>query len=124
MPITYVVDEELNIVRTRWSGDVTQQDVLDYFAALHNDPVALRSCRTITDVRGANLAFTGAQFGAAIRTVQAWDLGGRVWKNAIVVDSKLMFGVARQYGALAQAFSTDVIFDDHDAALQWLIRDE
>jgi hypothetical protein len=80
--------------------------------------LALR--RTLVDLRGANLRFTGKELSSLVSHVVIPVLKGRDWKTAIVVEQPIQFGVSRQYHVFAEQYSTDCIFHDDDEALLWL----
>jgi hypothetical protein len=64
---------------------------------------------------------TGPELALAVQNFVAPRLTGRRWKTAVLVGTKLQFGMARQYGVYSEAYGTDQIFEDREQALAWLL---
>ncbi len=123
MPISYEVDEELDVVLVTWRGDVTVDDYRAHLRAMLQDPDALRSARCLTDVSQANILMSGAQLNAVGNAEAIPRLAGRTWKTAVVVSSAVNYGVARQYQILSESEGSDSVFRNREAALAWLLED-
>jgi hypothetical protein len=119
-PISYSVDKALGIIFEVWHGDVTAVDLRRYWEAYLANPDVLALRRTLVDLRGANIRFTGYELSNLVSTVVLPVLKGRDWITAIVVERPVQFGVSRQYQAFADQYSRDIIFHDYDEALHWL----
>lgn len=120
MPISYTIDYEHRIVRTVWTADVSADDVRSHWLTYLDDPMVMALRRTLTDLRAANLKFTGEELYELIRDVVVPRLEGVGWKTAILVAQPEQFGVSRQYQVFAQ-YSEDSIFHDEARALAWLL---
>ena len=124
MPISYSIDYENRIVRTVWAGDVTAADVRAHWTRYLDDPVVMALRRTLSDLRTANLLFSGEELYELIRDVVLPQLDGVGWKTAILVAEPAQFGASRQYQVFAGIYSHDTIFHDAERALAWLVSDE
>jgi hypothetical protein len=87
---------------------------------LLTDPEALAIRKTLVDVRGSRLLFTGDEMSELVASVVVPLLDGRDWISAILLEQSVHFGVSRQYQMFAERYSKDSIFHDYDQALQWL----
>jgi hypothetical protein len=116
----YSIDKALGVVFEVWRGDVTAADLQRYWEAYLANPEVLAVRRTLVDLRGANIRFTGSELSNLVSAVVIPTLNGRDWKTAIVVERPVQFGVSRQYQIFAESYSTDCIFHDPDEALRWL----
>jgi hypothetical protein len=121
MPIEYRIDRNAGIIEETWTGTVAIQDLRDYWRGYLADPDVLALRRTMVDLRAADIAFTGAELAALIRSDVIPVLGGRHWVTAIVVSHAVQFGVGRQYQIFAEAYSRDAIFSEVEAAKEWLL---
>jgi hypothetical protein len=119
-PISYSIDKALGIIFEVWRGDVTAADLMRYWEAYLANPDVLALRRTLVDLRGANIRFTGKELSSLVSHVVIPVLKGRDWKTALVVEQPVQFGVSRQYHVFAEQYSTDCIFHDYDEALLWL----
>lgn len=120
MPIQYRIDRASGIIEETWSGTITIGDLRDFWRGCLADADVLDLRRTVVDLREADIAFTGAELEALIRTLVIPSLGDRDWRTAIVVGAPVQFGVGRQYQAFAERYSKDAIFDHPDKAKAWL----
>lgn len=123
MPIDCTPRPEDGFVEVTWSGTITACDLSRRWSEILPDPEVLRIGRALTDVREADLAFSGAELAEAVRTVAVPALQGRKWRSAIVVRTPLQFGVSRQYEVFAKEFGEAGIFFDLDAARRWLLQE-
>ena len=122
MPITYEVDESLNVIFETWEGTITARDLDMYWREYLADQKVLSCRRTLVDVRKSNITFTGDQFHQLIASVAVPMLGEKKWCTAILVGLPVQFGVARQYQVFADIYSSDSIFDNKDRAIDWLLK--
>jgi hypothetical protein len=122
MPISYTVDKERNVVLVTWQGDVTAEDYRSHLRAMLQDPDALRTGRSLTDLSQANILMSGVELNAVATAEALPRLAGRQWKTAVLVSSTLNFGVARQYQILSESEISDRVFRDRAAALRWILE--
>lgn len=120
MPITYSIDQAAGVIFEVWEGDVSADDLRQYWERYLADPDVLALRRTLVDLRGANLNFSGEDLSYLISKVVLPVLNGLDWKTALVVGKPVQYGVSRQYQVFAERYSRDAIFEDSDVALQWL----
>lgn len=123
MTITYSVEHTRGIVISTWTGAITAEVLGDFWQRLLRDPEALRYRRSLADLRGCQLRLTGRELSGLVMDVVRPLLGDLRWKSAILVAEPVQYGVSRQYQVFAAYYSKDAIFDDHDAALRWLMQD-
>ena len=120
MPISYTIDYVQGVIFEVWRDDVTAADLHRHWRALHTDPEALAIRKTLVDVRGSRLLFTGDEMSDLVSSVVVPLLDGRDWITAILLEQPVHFGVSRQYQIFAERYSKDSIFHDYDEALHWL----
>jgi hypothetical protein len=120
MPISYSIDTRHRIVRTVWTGAVTGADIRSHWLTYLDDAVVMALRRTLSDLRSADLQFSGEELYELIRDVVLPRLEGVGWKTAILVAQPDQFGASRQYQVFAQ-YSRDAIFYDEARALAWLL---
>ena len=123
MPISYSIDTVHRIVRTVWTDAVTVADLRSHWLRYLDDAVVMALRRTLTDLRAADLQFSGEELYEVIRDVVLPRLEGIGWKTAILVAQPDQFGVSRQYQVFAQ-YSEDAIFHDEARALAWLLAQD
>ena len=121
-PISYTINRDLGVIFEVWKGDVTVADLQSYWQSYLADPEVLAIRRTVVDLRGANIQFTGNELSNLVAAVVIPVLQGRDWKTAIVVERPVQFGVSRQYQVFAERYSVDSIFYSPNEALYWLLQ--
>lgn len=119
-PISYSIDPVQGVIFEVWHGDVTALDLGTYWRRYLEDPQVLAIRRTLVDLRGANLMFTGKELESLVSSIVIPTLKGLDWTTALVVGRPDQFGVSRQYQVFAEWYSKDCIFFDRESALQWL----
>jgi len=122
MPIHYVVRPQDEFVNVIWSGTITADDLRQSWSTILADPEVLRIGRTLTDLRDADLDFSGDELAQVVQDVALPVLTGRDWRAAILVRSPVQFGVSRQYQVFADAIGEDAVFFDPVAARDWLLQ--
>lgn len=120
MPISYTIDYEHRIVTTVWVGAIDAAEVRRHWLKYLDDPMVMALRRTLTDLREADLKFSGEELYELIRDVVVPRLEGVGWKTAILVSQPEQFGVSRQYQVFAR-YSHDSIFHEAERALDWLL---
>jgi hypothetical protein len=120
MPIQYRIDRDAGIIEETWEGTVAIRDLQEYWRGYLADPDVLALRRTVVDLRAADIAFSGAELAALVRSAVVPVLAGRQWRSALVVSHPVQFGVGRQYQAFAETYSQDAIFAEIAAATAWL----
>lgn len=120
MPISYSVDAVEGLVSIRWEGRITAAILDEHWRKLVGDPEVLACGASLGDLRQAELCFTGPELQELIRQHLVPVLASRKWITAILVDTKVQFGVGRQYSALTALTSNSNLFGDESEALAWL----
>ncbi len=122
MLMTYEIDESKSIVLEYWEGAITAEDLAQYWRVLTADDEAMLIRRSIADVKEIEIRFSGEEMHKSILTILEPALKDRKWKAAIVVNSPLQYGVARQFTTLAQLVTEASIFDESSLAFDWLMQ--
>lgn len=122
MPITYRLDHARRIIVETWSGAVNEAELATHWRGYLADPDVMHCRRTLVDLREAEIAFTGSELAGLVHRIVAPVLGDRKWVSAILVASPLQYGQSRQYQVFAESYSTDAIFQDWQAAEEWLLE--
>jgi hypothetical protein len=120
MPISYSIDREHRCIHETWTGMITAKDLGDYWKRILADPVVMVIRRTIVDLRGSRILFSGEQLAELVEGVVLPLLNGKNWRTAIVVGDLVQYEVSRQYHALAESYSRDAMFSTKEAALTWM----
>ena len=123
MPITYEIDEVAGRVNVRFTGTVTDADLMSTFQRLYQDPrhrvgmSELTDCRPVEriEITGAGLQRLADATGALL------DRAGTGWKVAVVVPNDEVFGLGRMYELLREGSPEYVrVFRDLPPAERWL----
>ena len=122
MPISFTIDTRLGIVREKWTGKVTVEEVRQHWTHYLTDPEILALRATLADVREATLDFGGWQMRRLIETVVDPLLQGRDWITAILIGGSRQVDMSRTYQELADHYSRDAIFFEEHDAIEWLVR--
>ena len=120
MPISYSVNHQDRLVRVTWTGDVDGAAFAAHLKRVFLDPEAMQYRRSLADVRGVNLLMSGWELEASFKKEAEPSLRTSVWTVAILVDSEVQFGVARQFEIFGEGFIRSAIFEDEAMALEWL----
>lgn len=121
MPITYSIDAQKRVITEVWTGDVSAEDLANYWRRYLADPQVMAIRRTLVDLREANVLFTGKELSVLVNTVAVPRLKGKDWKSALLVERPRQYGLTRQYQVFAESYSKDAIFLDRDSAVEWLL---
>jgi hypothetical protein len=123
LPTTYTIDEESAIVRVEWFGVLTNQDMLDCLARLHNDPARKPGMPSLVDCRGVERMMVTPSGVQAAVMVQATMVDRRQppWAVAVIAPQDEVFWMARTYEVLrAGSPETVRVFRQPAAAKRWL----
>lgn len=121
MPITYRIDREKNLIFETWTGEICREDLAAYWKEYLADPEVRKIRRTIVDLRGSVIGFTGDDLWSLIELAVLPALKGREWTTALVVlGGSIEFGVCRQYQVFADRYSKDSIFSNLAEAEKWI----
>ncbi len=121
VPVSYQIDRELALIRTRCRGDVSFAEVVDHFRELQSDPSLPARLDVLLDLTEMQSIPESDQLQSVAREVA--HLKGKLeWGAcAIVARSDLLFGMSRIFHAFAEAhFARSNVFRDLEAAERWL----
>jgi hypothetical protein len=123
MPITNEIDAAADRLNIRFTGTVTDADLMTTFQRLYQDPRHRVGMRELTDCRPVErVEITGAGLQRLADATSAWlDPSGTGWKVAVVVPNDEVFGLGRMYELLREGSPENVrVFRDLVLAEQWL----
>jgi hypothetical protein len=123
VPFTYRIDPHAGVIFYTGEGRITQSERLETILAALNDPDHRPGFDALCDFSAATSIPTLPELRELIELAQRHaPLVGHT-KMAIVAASPVVFGVARQFEALAGAAESPLdvrVFSDRDAAWAWL----
>jgi len=121
MPVTYVINAQERLIRTRCVGNVVVSEVINHFRTLEHDP----NCPDHLDVFLDVSETTSLPFTPEITSV-AQEIN-RVTKRvrfnfcAVVATGDALFGMMRMFAVLAGAYFTEIrVFRAASEAEAWL----
>ena len=121
MPVTYVIDTEEKLIRTRCIGNVTLNEVIAHFRTLERDPV----CPDILDVfldlsETTSLPLSG-QISAVAVEISRIKKKVRFNTCAVVATRDALFGMLRMFSVVAAPYFTAIhVFRVACEAEEWL----
>jgi hypothetical protein len=120
MPVTYEIDAQRPLVRTRCTGAVTVAEVLAHFDELERDPARPERLDVILDLTGSTTLPESDQLRAVAARVGAVR-APRFGRVAIVAARDSMFGMARMFEVFAEAhFGASKVVRTLAEAERWL----
>ena len=124
MPLWYRVDPFTRLLMITAEGALTQEERLAGMQAWMSDPDFEPGLNTLFDVTASTSTPTMAELRQIVDAVNRRAAAiGRI-RLAVVTARPITFGVARQFGALAEPGPIQVeVFTSREAAIAWL-RDE
>ena len=121
MPLTFRVDKHDGILRSRGSGSLTVQDLLDYFSATRADPDYDASMHRVMDLR----AVTQLPSSEEIRSLAAFARSNAPVDSvrmAIIAPTDLAFGVSMMFKAFVGYGERLEVVRDETEAMDWLTK--
>jgi hypothetical protein len=116
VPVTYRIVTAVGLVHSRFDGVVTFEEAFETNRRLCADTDFDPSMKQLSDARTATSAMTGQ----SIRTLAKYSPFGPGSRRAVLVADADTFGVTRMYEAQADEAGEVQIFEDEEAALEWL----
>jgi hypothetical protein len=109
VPVSYTIDKEAGLIRTRCEGNVTLAEVLNHFQVLKDDPERPNHLDVFLDLREMTSSPTADQIREASRGPRF--LGGLVKFGfcAIVVDRDVIYGMSRMWAVFVEQMFTEVV---------------
>ncbi len=121
MPVSYQIDRELALIRTRCRGDVGFAEVVDHFRELESDASLPARLDVLLDLTEMQSVPETDQLQSVAREVAHLQEKLEWGACAIVAKSDLLFGMSRVFHAFAEVhFARSSVFRDLEAAERWL----
>ena len=119
--INSLFNEELNIVETKFKGDITEQDVITYLKAFGDNKTYPRQLKTITDTTLAKFIFSYRSLKrfnlAKTKSLKNYDIVA----TAVIVNSPTTAALATLYQAVARNKKYKYkVFCTQEGAIDWL----
>lgn len=108
-------------MRVRWTGRIDAEALAAAWRKLFSNPEALALGRSLTDLRGAEVALSMEDLQRLVRDLSGPLLAGRPWRNAILVERPFCYGIARQFAAFAEGTAQVHVCSDQEEAERWLL---
>lgn len=122
MPVTYVIDEKLKLVRTEASGAVSSPQIVEHLNSLLRDDL-VGHCEII-DIRGVTPPYlTSSQIWHAAQVVLSIALNSSPAPRAIVVENDAVFGMSRMFATLVEDTFPIRVYRDMETAEHWLLEE-
>lgn len=118
--VTYEIDREHRLVLIRMQGRVLSRDLLAVTGAMQDDPALDRGWGVLVDTREVTEAphYTEMQNFVGISRRSPMSKESR---RAFLVNSSVLFGVARMASTLASEFGRRYqVFRDEEDAYRWI----
>jgi len=121
MPVTYAIDVKEKLIRTKCTGDVKFQEVIEHFRTLERDPNCADRLDVFLDLsRITSLPATGQISGVA-REIARIKEKVRFNICAVVAPTDAIFGMLRMFEVMAKPyFSETRVFRLAADAEAWL----
>ena len=102
MPVTYKIDAERKIIRTKCTGNVTLQEVMDHFQCLSRDPNRPQRLDVFLDLSEAESLPDTRQIFLVVSELKRMRGEVRFDACAILAGRDALFGMMRVFEALAE----------------------
>jgi hypothetical protein len=121
MPVTYSIDRNARILRTRCVGDVTFAEVENHFRELEQDPALGDDFDILLDLSELTAMPTSGQLQAVSLEIERIQPKAPFRACAVVATSDLLFGMGRMFEAYVEGrFTTSRVFRQAAEAEAWL----
>lgn len=121
MPVTYTIDTQEKLIRTRCVGHVTFKEVADHFRALERDPDCAARLDVVLDLSQATSLPTSGQLTAVTNEIKRIQERVRFNACAVVATRDALFGMLRVFEVLAEPYFTTIrVFRVAAEAEAWL----
>jgi CheY-like chemotaxis protein len=120
-PITYTIDAEKRLIRTRCVGSVTLSDVTHHFVQLASDPVCPPHLDVLLDLSETTSLPESAQLRDVGNEIEGIGARIKFGSCAIVAGGDALFGMIKEFEGLArQHFDEMQVFRVVAEAEEWL----
>jgi hypothetical protein len=121
LPVTYKIDTEKKLIRTKCAGNVTLQEVMDHFRSLSQDPDCPRRLDVVLDLSEAESLPDTRQIFFVISELKEIRDRVRFDACAILACRDALYGMMRVFEALAEeCFRTTRTFRVAAEAEAWV----
>ena len=121
MPVHYEIDVEARLVLVHLSGRITAAEIFAYYAALAVDPAVRPGLAVFADCRDVTVGPSFSEMVAVANSKGLLPDDLRPTRAAVIVSKSWIFGIVRQFAALADRMGIPVMpFYERDGALAWL----
>ncbi len=104
MPVSYTIDADKGILRTRCCGHLTLPEVVDHFRALEQDPACPDRVDVFLDLTAVDSLPDPGQMPAVIGQLKRVSGRVRFGACAIVTDRDALFGMMRMFEAMGEEY--------------------
>jgi hypothetical protein len=121
MPLSYRIDPVAGLILIDGDGPITQAERLEALRTMFDDPDFRPGLNTLCDVSTAVSLPTMAEIREVVDVISRNSQAIGRKKMALVISNPTMFGVARQFVAMADQTPLQIqIFSTREAGLAWL----
>jgi hypothetical protein len=121
VPVTYQIDQELRLIRTRCTGDVTFAEVLSHFRELVRDAALPRRLDVLLDLTEMGSIPESDQLRSVASEVAHLQQRLEWGSCAIVAGRDVLFGMSRMFQVFVESnFANSNVFREIDQAEHWL----
>jgi hypothetical protein len=121
VPVCYEVDATAGLIRVHFVGAISLADIFGYYSALSTDAALRPNLGVLADCREVTAVPSFGELSVIATAEGKTDPALRPTRGAAVVSSPWMFGIVRQFAALAEPSGARVVpFYDMEAAERWL----
>jgi len=125
VPVSYDIDKDARLIRTRCYGDVTLSEVLSHFRVLKDDPERPDRLDVLLDLSEMTSSPTADQIRSASDGPKAMQGLLRFGNCAIMASRDVIFGMARMWAVFVEPLFTEVrVFRSSTEAVVWLASQE
>lgn len=126
MPIRYTVHQDLGVVVTHFTGQVSDREFIDSYQRMLHDHDYLLGTHELADLReveSLNLSALALRRVEEL-TAQRYADSGTRFRTAIIAPRDQSYGIGRMYEVFAEGGPEDVrVCRDPEEALAWLELD-
>jgi hypothetical protein len=124
VPVRHEIDVDGRLIIVHIAGAVTGAEILGYYADLVADPLFRPGLAVLADCRAVTAVPTFAEIRIVATAQTQTPSVLRPRRAAVVVTTAWLFGIARQFGALAERTGVRVMpFYDEAEARGWLANE-
>ena len=121
VPVTYQIDVDTGLIRTRCVGDPTFFEVLDHFRVLEGDPNCRDGLDVLLDLSELSSTPTPDQLRAVSAEIERIRPRVQFGACAVVAPRDVLFGLSRLFEAVAaERFRRMSVFRRVEEAEDWL----